>query len=292
MTRTTVADRIDWVDAAGVITPLTGMPGVMVERGRLGFDMPPIAVTRESVPLQPGARFRQARHQVRELTVPILLDDPNPVMQRATLRRLAQILDPVRGAGALRVTAIDGQAREIACRYVSGFEGAMTEATWSPVMARRVLVFQADDPYWYDATPVTAQYGLSTPSVFFPIFPLVLSASTVLADATLVNDGDVEAWPVWDVAGPGDNLVLRNLTTGRAIVLNSSLTLGQSVEIDTRPGAKTVVRNDGANLFGQLSADSALWQLVRGSNLVRLELNGATVDSTVSLSFRRRWLGA
>ena len=65
-----------------------------------------------------------------------------------------------------------------------------------------------------------------------------------------------------------------------------------AVTIDTRPGAKTVTKQDGSNLFGFLAWPPQLWSLAQGSNSVRIEMSAATSASSVVLSWRRRYLSA
>ena len=68
---------------------------------------------------------------------------------------------------------------------------------------------------------------------------------------------------------------------------------GESVTIDTRPGAKTVTKQDGSSLFGQLAFPPQLWSLAQGSNSVRIEFTGASASaSAVTLSYFKRYLSA
>ncbi len=131
----------------------------------------------------------------------------------------------------------------------------------------------------------------STPS-FFPIFPLRLTSSQIAVDSTVTNAGDVATWPVWTIKGPGTTITLRNLTTGENLIfLSTVLGSGESIAIDTRPGLKTVTKQDGSNLFNDLDVTSSLWALPRGDSAIRLEMSG--VDATASslqLNYRQRYL--
>jgi hypothetical protein len=56
---------------------------------------------------------------------------------------------------------------------------------------------------------------------------------------------------------------------------------------------KTVTKNDGTNLYPDLTPVSDLWSLVPGANGVRLEMNG--IDSLVSglsISYYQQYLSA
>jgi hypothetical protein len=103
----------------------------------------------------------------------------------------------------------------------------------------------------------------------------------------------VESWPVWTITGPGSSPILRNLSKNVFLSLPVTLLAGESVVIDTRPGRKTVTKQDGSSLFGSLTQTSSLWSLLPASNSVRIEFTGALAGvSTVTLNFRRRYLSA
>lgn len=152
--------------------------------------------------------------------------------------------------------------------------------------------FVATDPWWRDIGDSAVDFTVSSdPGAFFPmLFPWRLASSEVFAVALVENDGDVAAWPVWTVTGPGSDLVLGNDTTGERLALAHTFGPGESVTIDTQPGAKTVTTPDGSSLFSSLSPDSVLWALGAGATSVQVQFAGATAASRVALRYRRRWL--
>ena len=278
---------ITWVDPSGLEHPLTS-GSVIVERGAQALLMPPVHLSDEVVPGQPGSRLRTIRHTSREVALPILVQGGSATAIRDAMRDWSSRFDPARGDGMLRVHT-GAAARELECRYAGGMEQADEGI---PGSRRFVAVFRAFDPYWYDTADRVQTFTAGGTATFFPFFPLRLSSSEVYADATVDNGGDVEAWPVWTITGPGVNPVLRNLTTGKNLSVIYTLTAGQTITVDTRPGVKTVTLDDGTNLFGRLSSTSSLWPLARGSNSVRVELTAATAESDVTLTYRRRYLSA
>lgn len=281
------AEVVEWLDVDGEASTLS------VEWDADGRFMPPMRRVEEQVPLQAGARLRSVRHAGRDVMLMLWIDAASETALRTEIRELLFKLDATRGDGRLRVTAPGGDQRELTCRYVAGLEMPEVEGQWSgPELQLARAVFRATDPYWYDVSTVSATYTTGTPATFFPFFPLRLSASEVFADATLDNSGDVETWPTWTIVGPASSIVLRNLTTGKVLSLSTTLTAGESVSIDTRPGVKTVLRQDGTNLFSSLSATSSLWPLQRGTNAIRAEMSGATAASSVTVNYRRRYLSA
>jgi hypothetical protein len=163
-----------------------------------------------------------------------------------------------------------------------------------PLFQVAPVVFRAYWPYWRDVNAETGDFEAATTPSFFPIFPIRLTSSTITVDTTITNDGDVEAWPTWHIQGPGSGIVLRNLNTGQVIEFTTTaLLLGESIDIDTMTYVKTVTKNDGTNLYPDLTPGSDLWSLLPGANGVRLEMNG--IDSLVSglsISYYQQYLSA
>lgn len=276
-----MGDRYEWIGPDGGVTALA------VRDPKRGRGMPPIAFTLEPVPEQAGARIREVRHDVRPVDLTVLLSAADEAALRAKVRNLLVAMDPVRGDGRLRCHPANGApARDLVCRYRQGLELEETDPEWMPV----VVTFLAADPYWRDATETLVEFGAGRQ--FFPFFPLEVSPETTLGTSEVRNDGDVDAWPVWQVVGPGDNPSIRNDTTGEVVALTGvTLAAGETVTIDTRPGIKTVTGPGGVNLYPNLTLASTLWPLIRGPQSITVDVANTTGASRVNLLYRRRYLG-
>lgn len=129
-------------------------------------------------------------------------------------------------------------------------------------------------------------------ATFFPLLPVGLVASQILGAATLVNDGDAEAFPIYVINGPVTNPSITNATNGTFVTVNQSLLLGESITIDTREGIKTVLKGDDTNLYPYLQAGSSLAPLQPGANAVTFNMQGATADTSVIANYQKRYLTA
>lgn len=283
-------EQVEWVSPTGVVTALN------VEYAVRGRFAPPAEASEDEVPGQPGARVRDVRHGVREFVLPLRIGVfPTAAESRTALRALVATMDPTRGEGRIRVSDTPtGDVREIRCRYSAGLGvDEVLGETSMPTWTRAAVAFRATDPYWYDTSPTVLEFGIGETPDFFPILPIRLSSSEVLADVSIDNRGDVATWPVWEISGPGGPPVaIRHLGTGRATVIDASLLAGQTIIVDTRPGAKTVTREDGTNLYPALTLASSLWTLRPGSNPIRVEMGGSNLDSRVRLRYRPAYLTA
>jgi len=278
-----------WTDPDGTETSL------QVERQTQGRFAPPTKFVTDTSPTMPGSLMRSARHESRRIVVPIVIQASTPTLLRDSLRDLNYALDPVRGPGTLTVTGPDGYDR-IVNAYLEdgmGLDETLNETTNGKTWQRASLQFFCEEPYWLDATSTSETIGYAaTTSTFFPLFPLILTSSSVFGSATINNTGDVQTWPRWTVTGPGSAIYIRNLTSDEMIYLDTTLTAGETITIDTAPGIRTITKNDGTSLFSAMSTDSVLWPLIVGNNRVQLEMSSATASSSIAYSYERRWLSA
>lgn len=289
-----MSETFEWIDADGVSLTIGGPSTTtyQVDWKAGGRFMPKIEVEADQIPGQPGGMLRQARHGIHEFVLPLSVSAVSETALRTLLRSLVYTMDPSRGMGKLRVTAPGGDQREIHCVYAAGLEmDEQLGETSSSSFQACPLAFTAYDPYWYDVSPTSKTFMLTALPSFFPLFPVRLTASQLVVDDTVTNNGDVVTWPVWTITGPGSSVKLTNLTTDETVLFtNLSLTAGEYVTVDTRPGAKSVTLNDGSNLFSELDASSTLWSLRRGVNTIRLEMASTTAASALSVSYYQRYL--
>lgn len=283
-----MSETVLWIDPDGGTLSFS-----RVEFDIRGRWFPSLALEEDTVPGQPGQRLRAVRHGAMELALAVWIQAASGSALRTALRAAVRSLNPGRGLGTLRVTTPAGDQRDLDCICVDGL--SMTEKlgeSSTPTDQRLVLAFKAYEPYWKATSDIVQDFTVGgSPATFFPFFPLRLTASEIAVDATVTNTGDVEAWPVWTITGPGSSIVLRNLTTGRDVTISGfTLGAGETLTIDTRPGYKTVARNDGANLWPYVATASSLWSLAEGSNSVRMEMATTTSSSALRLSYRTRYL--
>jgi hypothetical protein len=108
---------------------------------------------------------------------------------------------------------------------------------------------------------------------------------------TITNSGDVEAWPTWTITGPMSVMRAWNVTLGTRFALNFTLSPQQTITITTdRP----TVRGPGdANLSRHIDwfnpAGTELWPLADGTNVIGLEVDGASAGTSVKMAFTPRF---
>lgn len=285
----TTGELMSWFDPTGIEYALNGDAYLFLDNpGRTGFkSIPPMVTTVLNVPLTDGDTPRFTLASPRPLSVHTLIKGSNPTDFEQVRTVLQNGMNPKLGTGYFRCTRTDGTRRDIFCKYSDGFIGDESWGVASSVHQELLLGFVAHDPYFYDTLATILTFTATAATNLFPITPLLLSSTSIGSGFSIFNSGDVEAFPVFAITGPGTNPVLSNTTTGRSISATITLGSGQVLTIDT--GAKTVTREDGSNQFGTLSFGSVLWSLAVGQNALTLAMGGAGAGSKISVSYKQRW---
>jgi hypothetical protein len=253
-----------------------------------GRFSPPVNVQSIATPLQDGGVYLGSRFESRTLTLNGYIFGANRGEVRSNFRLLSSALNAKNGEKTFRVITDDAVTRDITCIHTGDFSG--TESTTGRVVFQPVsLTFFATDPFWTDSADQTLTFTAGEESGWFPLF-FDLAASDIYSTATIDNDGDIEAWPIWVITGPASDIVLRNLTTGDYWSWSETLATGAILTIDTRPGHKSVLDQTGNSQMWAM--DGEFWQFSTGKTNVRVELNGADSTTAVSLSYRQRYLSA
>src|ERR1041385_265445 len=283
---------ITWFDSDGNPHSLSDFPFFGMLRGRQNAFMPPARHIEDRVPMQNGARFRNSFFEPRSVDLPFHVEDTDEDVLRAHLRNIMGWFNPYNGDGQLEI-AHGSTVRRLNCRYQDGLGLDESDQNNGVYWQDFVLTLRAADPFWYDVTPTHVDYAAAGGGTlyFFPILPMQLITSAVFGTSDIVNSGDVEAWPVWTIDGPtSGGLVLTNNTSGLTFELSGLvLTLGQTLTIDTRPGHKTIKRDDGSNRMGD-GFSGSMWPLVRGTNNLTVNLGGSDTNSRVQLDYHQGYL--
>ncbi|MFF2411855.1 hypothetical protein [Streptomyces sp. NPDC058092] len=160
------------------------------------------------------------------------------------------------------------------------------------------IEFAATDPTFYADVQTTTEIplgwltggGFAAPVVA----PIYVQSGTTAADRPgwVTNAGTGSAWPVIRITGPVANITVTHVASGRKLTLPTlNLTNpSQWIQIDTRPGYRTVRRENGGNASALLSPASRidLFSLPPGQS----EMRWTGFDNTNSARMRLTWRDA
>ena len=159
------------------------------------------------------------------------------------------------------------------------------------------MEFLAHDPTFYADTDSTTELplgwltggGFAAPVVA----PIYVQDGTVAADRPgwVTNNGTTDAWPIIRITGPCSNVTITHVASGRSLALPTlNLTAGRWIELDTRPGYRTVTWDNGGNASTYLSPSSRidLFSLPKGTS----EMRWTAFDNTNTARLRLTWRDA
>lgn len=290
-----------WIDPDGTVWPWTDRSSGWVLESITGLGSPPASLT--SSALAGGGLLAQSYGAAPRTVVAgmVAFDDSSHDAFLDLLDRIARALWTERlGApapGTLVISRPGGQARQIELLCTSGPEQADEDASqdgyrWTTTYG---LTFtSALDPLFSDATDTTVTFAAAPASGGVPPMPpVVLSPSTVLGSTSVTNSGNGDAYPIWEITGPGTPTI-SNLTTGQSFGLDVALAEGEVVTVDTRPARQSAVDGDGDDRWGDLVRTSprSLWTIPPGKSDLDIQMTGSGDNTKVKLSYRRRWLRA
>lgn len=237
-----------------------------------------------------GSVVRHRRLAEAEVMLPILLGARDFYQRRMDRRTLEQLCD---GEVEIRITHGDGWFRSRMGYLKDGLEGSYGSGEDSHDGQQIVLSFLCPDPWWYGSEKgfvqkveagrkpfITSFDGPAT----IPFFPVVLASSTVAGAYQLQIAGDAPAWPVWEIHGPGEDLLIESVDTGDRIFIEGEF--GEVVTVDTRQGDIYSETYSQGELWDRVSLDSVLFPLKPGNNSVKVTMVNARPDSEVRLRYR------
>ena len=120
-----------------------------------------------------------------------------------------------------------------------------------------VATFQTADTYFYADTSQGGAHSItltlvadSGGGIVWPVrWPINWGSQGVRQDV-VVNSGDSPSWPVITFHGPVAQPSIELVGTGRRLSLDTTLAYDRSITVDTRPWARTILRDDGASFAG------------------------------------------
>ncbi|MEU7643357.1 phage tail family protein [Streptomyces huasconensis] len=152
------------------------------------------------------------------------------------------------------------------------------------------LTFRAPDPYFTASTVSTQRVGgdPGTQPFLSSLMSMPLAASQAIGEIQLDNVGDVPAYPVWEVYGPGRDLAVTS-PSGETLRWTGSLSATEKLVVDTRTG--TVKDGTGANRYALLDTAPRFWTVPPGVSTAAARLLDTTAASRIVCSWRpRRWM--
>lgn len=159
--------------------------------------------------------------------------------------------------------------------------------------AGMVAQFATNSPDFYSATEKVASLSATIPpSAGFrtPIVPPFSTVGSSTEVAPTVNAGDLPAWPVLELVGPGSEFSVELLNLNNevqwSLLYPGSLAYDQTLRIDTRPWSRSATINGNpanGTIFGTALEDCTI---PVGSFWVRFKVNSRYGTASANLRWR------
>lgn len=261
--------------------------------GDQGFGMSPLHRITQRGPMQQGDSDVDFRLDPRIMQIPVFVPTTSITDYYTARGRLLSVFSPSNVSGVLTVTT-DTFTRSILVKTLGGM--SFDNDPKIGYELRAVIQLRADDPTWYDATPLTVlgSAGIAGTATAYPvIYPRTYGTANINATTTVAYNGTWQSYPVITALGPITGLVITNNTTGQIITTTGVIAAGRTYTYDLRYGKKTVYDDLGNNQIATVSASSTLatWAIVTGTNSISIAASASASPASVAITYYTRYVG-
>lgn len=285
--------RLEWLGTDGSVWDLRDGPVRLAATGTKGLGIGALTTFTRQSAVQDGQVATGWRADPREVSLPLLKSYPGwSALAWADVDRAWWDACQPHKVGAFRVTDWDGNVRTLPARLTDdGY--SMDFDPHDMGQDEFLATFVADQPWWLGPS-IGASFGAASLGDFLAggtAPPFVISSSNSSGTQNVVNPGDLDAWPVWNLQGP---LASFTLNVGGSLVQSSStlaLLAGQSLTINTDPSTgQTALREDGTNVTRYLAAYGFAPIPAGGSRTVAVTTTGTgAVTMALQPRYFRAW---
>jgi len=156
-----------------------------------------------------------------------------------------------------------------------------------------IIDVTAYNPYWQSVELSEVELTAFQPlfeftSEYWEVPDELFEIGIESSERTLDNNGDTSVPIVITMRGPVKNPSFTNVTTGKTIKVNATLSKNDVLIIDT--GAPSVKIN-GDNAFNLLDLSSEFWNVEKGENLVTYQADEGAETATLDIKWRTNFVG-
>lgn len=152
-----------------------------------------------------------------------------------------------------------------------------------------VITLTAGDPYFTSVALSSKAIGSGSAGSFLDnLSQMSVAASQTIGSIAIENEGDAEAYPVWTVAGPGNNFKAIS-PSGETLWWTGTLSAGETLTFDTKFG--TVTDGTGANRYADLAPAPRFWSVPPGTTTSEASMLGTDANSRITCTWQaRKWM--
>lgn len=159
------------------------------------------------------------------------------------------------------------------------------------------VLLRAADPANYDQSASSVATGAPSTTVLGMPFPVPWPVPWALVatgsgTVNVTNDGDEDAWPVFDIAGPITNPVIQNQSTGKALYFDGlTVQVGETLSIDMNPASRVASIGGVSKISAVRFSASEFFSVTAGAT-ESIAFSGSATDgnTTMTVSLRSAYI--
>ena len=264
-----------------------------------GLGMPPVILLTQRGVTQDGSTFRDAYLDERRISLTCDLIEDNEVDLWESRLELSRFFASLQDACYLDVVTPSAVSYRIDIRF-AGELSLPRAPTDAPISQRVALLLWAGETFYnvvMNVDTLVAGGGGAGLAIPLPV-PFTVGASALDTTALIAYDGTWKSYPLVRIAGPIEDPIVENETTGRTLdFTGATIADGDYLVIDC--AAKTVVDQDAANQFALLTAASDIGEfylaahpeVTNGGNSIRITGSSVGPNVRVIFSYHDRFIG-
>lgn len=254
-----VSVRPRWTGWDGSVWDLAdrSSPVLLTRDGIRGLSFPPFRRHVSKAAGVPGQRHRGYTSDARGVFWPVYVATGDGSQAFVELdRAFMRTMHPGK-PGTWSVTHPDGQVRTLQLRFRDDGDHAFRMLPTITGWAKYGLTLDADHPYWA-GEPVMREWHVGAPSNFFGTGgpPFTISSASTLAGASIENQGDEPAYPMW----VADDVTTLSVGVGSRVVdVPFEVGPAETLVIDTRPTSRSAKVIPGTIPAGATAREVIAW---------------------------------
>ena len=239
-----------------------------------GFAYPTHNNVTEKAPNQYGSTVVDKVYNSRNMNIQFVIQGSNRQEVFNRRKEVVELLNPVRDKGIMRWIQLDGTIYEIDIE-LDNLQMPGGEAQGNTFQVVQISLL-APMPFWR----LQAQKDVLLP---------------LDTEISVINNGGVETYPIYEITGPVTNPVIYNYRTSTKVEINYELEAGYKIIVVTKFGDKSVLLKDSANnmfsIISKLNIDSVLSTIKKGVTDLRFEGLNTTGETEARIKYYERFIG-
>lgn len=254
-----------------------------------GIDPPDSVINTTRNANADGSVFNSAYVDNRTITITLAINSPAEI-NRIALYKYFKSKNPV-------TLYYQNGTRDV---YITGYVQSMTIAYFEQKQIAQIVVF-CPEPFFLGSENEITSFSTVNPLFEFPFAieesdAIPFSEILLNVNADIINNGDVEVGALITIHALGAVTTpkIYNEDSGEYMILNTTMSDGDTIEINTMRGQKSITLiSDGtsSNIIGYLQEGSTWFTLVPGDNVFTIDADSGETNMNVTFEVINKYEG-